>query len=542
MTVLVHVRILVLYMKPSNTKGPEHGLVDLDLGHLPPNSPRAACMYCTKHYSATPDDKMFLREPHGNLRELRVQWADEGESPSALAQLNSVGHELWEGDDEADSSEGDCGNETWPPPPQQASIRWQAPSLLQQTLPTSPPERRHWRETSIRDDDSEDDEDWRYNDYNTPSCNSENTCNETYSGNSSETSTSDRKDVRDRLLAVVKNERGTWGEGDDEALVAAPVHASSSLLSPMFSPLRLHEQACKVQLFADYSISDNSEPCPFQWRPKRGLSLSPPLSPEVISVASTASRLGDETRLGYSARSVFVPSDLRPRPSTMSRSKSIVNRFARSTRRLFHHSSTAVHEPRARCGCRGLTVRVDSGLLGLSLEARYRIEHGLVLKQAWSDCTTDKEMFSHSVHVQHLPNEKANGHSGGAFDLGFESRSSSSGLIRVRAVDPGSGDARTTSPCKNGSALVGSPPPLRPGALSAKDARRMSAAGVLEVEEGDILVRVDDVQVRTTCTRSFTNKSGKRQDEPDGSLCCCGGYGSTSHRSDARARNSTTSS
>lgn len=443
---------------------------------------------------------MSLRDPRGKVRDLRVQWADRGEAPSALAQLKSVGYEFSD-EDEADSSEGEGGSETWSSPPRQASAWSRRSSILQQTLPTSPPERSHrCRETSIPDDDSEETQQgWRYNDYNTPSCTSESTCNDTYSSGSRETSASDRKGVRHRLLgAVVANQRGDWGEVGDEALIAGAVHESSSLLSPMFSPLRLHEEACKANLTADYPVSNRREVCSFKWRRERGPPLSPPLSPEAISISSTASPPGDGTGWGYSARPAFAPSG----PFDTSRSKSCTNSFAPSTRDRFRHSSTAVHEPRARCGCRGLTVRVDSGLLGLSLEARYRIEHGLLLKQAWSDCAADRGIVSHSVHVQHLHSDGDKELCcGGTVDSGFESRSSSSGLIRVRTVDPESGEPRTAPVCESGSsALVGSPPPLRPGALSAKDSRRTSVPGVLEVEEGDILVRVDDVQVRRTTT------------------------------------------
>ncbi|CAM9503718.1 unnamed protein product, partial [Hapterophycus canaliculatus] len=416
---------------------------------------------------------MSVCEPRGHFRELRVQWADEGETPSAL--FHSLGNEFAEWDDEADSIDGDGGDETWSPPSRQASAWRKRSSTLQQALPTSPPERR-CRETSVSDDDSEEKHDWRYNEYGTPLqvYTSESECNDTHSGDSSETSTGDRKGVRDRLLGALEtNRRGTWSEGGDQALMAAPVHASSSLLSPMFSPLRLHDKAFEAQLMTDYSIASIKE----------------------------------GTKWGYSARSAFAPSGLRPQPFAMSRSrsKSRVNSFAQSTR-YHHHSSTAVHEPRARCGCRGLTVRVDSGFLGLCLEARYRIEHGLVLKQAWSDCAADRGMFSHAIHVQHLPSEKDKGHSSGALDFGFESRSSSSGLIRVMTVDPGSDDPRTTPICKSGvNTLVGSPPSLRPGALSAKNTPRMNLAGVLEVEEGDILVRVDDMQVTK---KSFTDVAG----------------------------------
>ncbi|CAM9582311.1 unnamed protein product, partial [Scytosiphon promiscuus] len=416
---------------------------------------------------------MFLRDPRGQVRDLRVQWADEGEVPSPLARSNLVDHVLFSEDDEDDSSAGEGHAETWSTPPRQASPR-QPFSLLGQTLPTSPPDQSYWRERSIRDDDSEESEDWRYNDDYSTSGASESTYNETCSADSIETATSDRKIVGERLLAAVTNERAIWGKRGDEALVTAPVHAWSSTLPPVFSPVRLHEQACKAHLLADSSVSNTSE-------------------------------VWDDRRSGYSVTSAFAPPGLRPRPFAMPRPQSSASRFTPSTRHRYHHSSTAVHEPRARCGCRGLTVRVDSGLLGLSLEATCLIEHGFVLKQAWSDCPTDRGVFSHSVHVKKMSNGKCTGHGSGASDLRFESRSLSSGLIRVRAIDPGSGDPPTAPLWNSGnSPLVGSPPPLRPGALSAKDARRMRFAGVLEVEEGDILVRVDDVQVTKKSFRDVT--------------------------------------
>lgn len=140
-------------------------------------------------------------------------------------------------------------------------------------------------------------------------------------------------------------------------------------------------------------------------------------------------------------------------------------------------------------------MRVDSGPLGLSLEASYRMQQGFVLRQAWSDCAMDRAMFTHSVHVQNLPGKRGDGHVG-ALDLGLEGRSSSSGLIKVRKVGIESvGGTTTIASNGGGNVLVGPPPPLRPGILS-KEARSGVVVGVLEVEEGDILVRVDDVQVR----------------------------------------------
>ena len=120
-----------------------------------------------------------------------------------------------------------------------------------------------------------------------------------------------------------------------------------------------------------------------------------------LSPAATASSLSHAREGAHnSARCGFDPRLLSPQPIAvfhLKKSKSgKVSRYQR-------HSSTVVHAPRARCGCRGITVQVNCGPLGLSLEASYRTERGLVLKQAWSDCSVDEGLLKHSILVQNMP-------------------------------------------------------------------------------------------------------------------------------------------
>lgn len=407
-------------------------------------------------------DYMSLRNPHGENRGLHVQWADEVKAPVAIAQL----------DGEAESNEDE--DKAWFPPPRKASRARHCPSTLQQALPTSPTTRRRiYYETCDRDDDSEEKLEWRDD---AISCISGSTCSWTCSDDE-ETTSSSTEDFGDRqAMATIMKEREIRHGAGDNTLGAAPMHASSDLLSP-----------------ADHTLTDR-ETCASRWRLGHP---SSPLSPEVVSAGSP----GQEGRkLGYSARCAFAPSDLSPEPIAVFRSK-VNDGSDTPSSQHYHHSSTAVHEPRARCGCRGLTVRVDSGPLGLSLEASYRMEQGFVLKQAWSDCTVDRGMFTHCVHAQNLPGERREDHVS-ALDLRLEGRSSSSGLIKVRTVGLESGGRTTTasSSRSDSNALIGPPLPLRPGITPTKELARSVLVGVLEVEEGDILVRVDNVQVRGVCS------------------------------------------
>lgn len=408
---------------------------------------------------------MSLRSPHGGNRGLRVQWADEAEAPAALAQS----------DDEADSNEDE--DEAWFPSPRKASRLKHRPSLLQQALPTSPAgQRRCYYETCDGEDDSEEKLEWRDD---ARSCStSGSTCSWTCSDDDEETTTS-TEDFGDRqaMATIIKQGGLRGGNSDDDALAAtvAPMHASSALLSPSTT---------------NHNTLDDRETCAF--RSRFGQHPSSPFSPEELSAGSPGE---EDSTSGYSPRRAFAPSDLSPKPVAVFRSKSNDGSYTPSSQ-YYYHSSTAVHEPRARCGCRGLTVRVDSGPLGLSLEASYRIEQGFVLKQTWSDCAADRGMFAHSVHVQNLP-EGADDHVS-ALDLGLEGRSSSSGLIKVRTVglESGGGTTTTASTRNASNVLVGPPLPLRPGIAPGKEVARSVPVGVLEVEKGDILVRVNDVQVR----------------------------------------------
>lgn len=408
-------------------------------------------------------DAMSSRTLHAEDRGLRVQWADEAEAPATIAQL----------DGEAESNQ-DAVTEAWFPPQPKASRVEHCPSILQQALPPSPASRRRcYHETCDRDDDSEEKLEWQDGDARSCTSDSSSTCSWTCSDEETISSAEDFGDKQ--AMARFMKERGACDDASDAALrAAAPIHASSAPLSPVVT---------------DQTTLNDLERCPF--RSRLGQNPSPPLSPEEVSAGSS----GEEGTSSYSLRCAFAPSDLSPEPYAVYRSKTNDDSYTAPQR--YHHSSIAVHEPRARCGCRGLTVRVDSGPLGLSLEASYRSEQGFVLKQTWSDCAVDRGLFAHSIHVQNLPGMpgKAGDDHVSALDLGLQGRSSSSGLIRVRTVGLESSDG-TTTVASSGSSVIGPPIPLRPGITSTKQVGRSVLVGVLEVEEGDILVRVDDVQVQ----------------------------------------------
>ena len=425
---------------------------------------------------------MSLRSPHGGSRGLRVQWADEAEAPAALAQSGG----------EAESNEDH--DEAWFPSPRKASRLTHCPSLLQQALPPSPAgQRRCYYETCDPDGYSSEEKLEGRDDAHS-SCGSDSTCSWTCSNDDEEDSSSP-EDFGDRqAMAAIKKQRGFSGGTIDDVLgaTAAPMHASSALLSP--ASATNHNNTAAV---------DDRETCTFSSR--LGQHPSSPLSPQGFSAESPGE---DGSRSRYSPRCAFASSDLSPEPTAVFRSKTNDGSYTLSSQH-YYHSSTAVHEPRARCGCRGLTVRVDSGPLGLSLEASYRMEQGFVLKQTWSDCAVDGGMFAHSVHVQNLPGGRGSHHVS-ALDLGLEGRSSSSGLIKVRTVGLESDGGKTSStPTRPASdVLVGPPLPLRPGIASSKEVGRSVLVGVLEVEEGDILVRVNDVQVRG-CKSELSSHSSK---------------------------------
>lgn len=303
--------------------------------------------------------------------------------------------------------------------------------------------------------------------------------------------------AREADTLVEQRLRDDSGDRDTSAMPAAsPMHASSSSLPSPNSPcVGVRDRGAANSMVHDSTtdleelllVTDHQRDWP---RP-----LSQSLSPAAIAPLSQAR----EGAHHHSARCAFDPRELPPQPIAVFHS----NKSSKSGKvsRYQHHSSTVVHAPRARCGCRGITVQVNCGPLGLSLEASYRMERGLVLKQAWSDCSADKGKFAHSVLVQNMPGR--DGHVGGELDVGVKGgRSSLSGLIKVQAVciENTSADAGAETP----TATVVEPPlPLRPGVVvrsssfGGEAAQRSVLEGVLEVENGDILVRVNDVQART---------------------------------------------
>ncbi len=436
---------------------------------------------------------MSLRNGRGRHRDLHVQWADEAEAPVASRQIGSA----LISDDGADSNEGD--DEACPLPPRKISRHY--PSLLQQALPTSPVERRLYCKTFDRDDESSEEEMLERREVR--SCTSGSACSwASYSSSDDTEATYSRESFEDSQAAATTVKERCFREfAGGDALGTAPMHASSSLLSSGSLSFSFRQHTCDdlapplspVMETGEANINSRAARG-FKWRLERyASSSSRSLSPESSSTTASPHREGRGSL--YSPMCASALSDLSPSPAAVFRSKNCDSSYACTpSSRNYLHSSTAVHEPRARCGCRGLTVRVDSGPLGLSLEASYRMQQGFMLKQAWSDCAMDKAMFTHSIHVQNLPGKRGDGHVG-ALDLGLEGRSSSSGLIKVRKVGiEGVGGAATVASSNNDSVLVGPPSPLRPGVMS-KEARSGVLVGVLEVEEGDILVRVDNVQV-----------------------------------------------
>lgn len=413
---------------------------------------------------------MSLREPR---RELRVQWADEAEGLPISDPLKSVDHDhgdhaalsarcnLSEEGEEDDSDEGD--HETWSPGKRVSRTRHYSSCILRGALPTTSPiklRHRDCEQTSNCTGEVDKEQDRRNdnskNDNSTHSNTSESTCSGTYS--SDEEPASRRENIwGGDTGATIMAERGHHGDDGDIALVATPVHASSPLLSSPGPPgPRSREQAGKASTSSTVMIRDHT----FSVSPKTRDSASSSLSPQPVAVFR--SRISNYTQ-----------------PSQQN-----------------HHSSTATHEPRARCGCRGLTVRVDSGPLDLSLETSYRVGEMFVLKQAWSDCAADSGMFAHSILVSNLPGKVDDDQVKG-LDLGLDGRSSSSGLIKVRAVGLQRDHATTTVRTHQGGMLDGAPSP---------NESRGSVVGVLELDEGDILVRVDNVQVRF-CRRSLRGYS-----------------------------------
>lgn len=427
---------------------------------------------------------MSLRDRHQSHRDLHVQWADE-----AKARGGAFLHRLSVAHDEVDCRH-ERNDETGFPPPGEVSRARPGPPILQQTLSTPPNKWRDFDETVNYDEYSEEEKlEWRNNNNSTPSCStSGSTCSGTYSDDDDDDvdKIDTGREFRDRQTATkVMREKGLRNSGGNDALLAAPVHASSSLLSQSPSPLISSEQE-SIGSSADHNTLHDREACTLQRRPGQHDAWPPSHSPELSPPDSSSPHRAGK-RSEYSLGCALEP-DVSPQNVAVCRSTNSDSISPAPSPQPYYYSSTTVHEPRARCGCRGLTVRVDSGPLGLSLEASYRIEEGFVLKQAWSDCAADSGMFTHTVHVQ-KSGKRDDGHIG-ALDLGLKGRSSSSGLIKVRRVDLESGGGAT-------GVLVRPPFPLRSGNTSTIEARSSAAPlGVLEVEYGDILVRVDDVQVR----------------------------------------------
>lgn len=232
-------------------------------------------------------------------------------------------------------------------------------------------------------------------------------------------------------------------------------------------------------------------------------------SPIVFTGKGTGCTLGsskDGTKeLPYCFPEDEQPSAFSPGPAAFSRP---------NKGRAAMHSSTATHEQRARCGCRGITVEVKSGSLGLSLEACYSVD-GVLLKQVWSDCDNEKDLCGHSAHVLELEGSTAYRPSDGDGGIGSrrnEGKIASSGLIRVRRVGitgdkgksaetPGSADSSSS-----GEAGWGVDSQRLGGARNGTKSPGIIPGGMLAVEEGDILVRVDRDQVSSAIVPSFTLK------------------------------------
>lgn len=307
--------------------------------------------------------------------------------------------------------------------------------------------------------------------------------------------------------------RSVWDDSGDQddttpPTMAAPAHASSSPLSSpnnttCVSVVRGRTASSMVHDDNTTNLEELLHVADQQRSWPRPLSQS--LSPAAIASLSQAREEEEGASLDHhSPKCGFDTRQLSPQPLAVFHSKKGTSKSGKASR-YQRHSSTAVHEPRARCGCRGITVQVNCGPLGLSLEASYRMERGLVLKQAWSDCSADKGMFEHSILVQNMPGRDGRV---GELNVGLnkEGRSSLSGLIKVQAVCiENVADARATP---TATTVMEPPLPLRPGVIvrssslssSREAAQRSVLEGVLEVENGDILVRVNDVQVRTYCT------------------------------------------
>lgn len=174
------------------------------------------------------------------------------------------------------------------------------------------------------------------------------------------------------------------------------------------------------------------------------------------------------------------------------------------------HSSTATQEQRARCGCRGITVQVNSGSLGLSLEANYVVDERQ-LKRTWSDWEDYRDLERYDISVEQNKGEPIRDTSlcGDWMPTGRdESKAASSGLIKVTRVNIETGKQRKSgttveSPLSQSPAITGNKPRVSSASTSEIDDESLVIVpgGMLAVDEGDILVRVDRDQVRKRATK-----------------------------------------
>lgn len=439
---------------------------------------------------------MAIRGAEISHSALRVQWADQPKenpvSTSAIEDVDvhvdrdgrgtSVGllTDIGKADDESPSS--------MRPSPRKASRMRRRPRALQQTLSLSPVRGRHDQGTGSNSREKR--IDWDscsrdgHNDNGTHGDKHER-CRYDFDGES--------------RAADMPAQRATRGQGRehkddgydhdndwDDTHATAPKHASAGVLSPHLSPTKYEERTSRTS--SSLTEGSDKEVCCTLVTRRDSCPLSARLTPNTIvdTQPSTKETPGCTRRVRRS-----------PRPLAIFRSKTKNTKNTHKASWSQAHSSTAIHEPRSRCGCRGITVQVNSGPLGISLEAGYRTKEGVILKQTWSDCEIDRAMFRHSVRVQsvHGRHGRVNTHGG----IPEEGRSWTSGLIRVRTIGIDTNHSMTTATAAS-AGIIEPPLPLRPGVLGCPSPQASAArnvfAGVLEVEEGDILVRVDSVQVR----------------------------------------------
>lgn len=152
-------------------------------------------------------------------------------------------------------------------------------------------------------------------------------------------------------------------------------------------------------------------------------------------------------------------------------------------------ASNAIQQPRAKCGCRGFTIQINSGSIGISFGVSYRV-NGVVIRRTWSDLGSSSYSTGvacrDSVQVYCL--EKSDRGNNERDILEREGRLAWSGLIKVVAV--------ASSYHVTMGQLASHANDMNMRLQEAEGASSKIFEGVLDVEEGDILVRVDDVQVQ----------------------------------------------